>query len=977
METDFYKGILYWGDGRFVKKANTDGTNLQTLYTGSNQIGGLALDLINNKLYFSDYGSANVTIRRCNLDGTGMEVIVTSPNYLNGRTYNLTISPTLQKLYWTESTISNANSIIMRCNLDGTNVETLITTTSFIPGLTIDEKNQRLYLAYYYDNKVMTTDMTCSTTPTLVFGSSNGTFQMAVSNVDEKLYFAEISTKKIRSCNLDGSSPQDIVSGLSGSPYALAIPTVPPAPTIYANETYTFELDDFLFASVDKNLLAKIKITTLTSKGTLYLDANSNNIVDAGEAVVLNQEIPKTDIVAGTLKFNPVANDYGSPYTTFNFKWFDGSSYSTLDYLQYIYVLNIAPTVTTQAVSDIGSTTATGNGNITNLGVPFPTSYGVCWNTTGSPTTSDSKVDKGSISTTGAFTAAISGLTANTTYKVRAYATNEVGTSYGTEVSFTTNVFTPPTATTNAATSITSAGAILNGSINANNASTTVTFEYGLDTSYGTTVTADQSPVTGSTTTFVSKAITGLTAGTTYHYRVVGVNTNETTTGDDMTFTTLKLPSVTTQAVSSILTNSVVANGNITDLGQPNPTAYGFCWSTSPNPTTDNSTIDKGSISIAGSFSATLTGLETFTKYYVRAYSINEAGTSYGEQVSFSTKGIAANVALYEINDIESTTAIGKCSITDFGFPNATAYGICWSTSPNPTMFNSKIHNLGAPTTIGFFYASLTELEPNTVYYARVYAANAEGIAYSYEISFKTTQSNPVITWSNPSDISYGTALNDLQLNATSTVEGTFEYTPAAGTKLNVGDAQELSVTFTPKDLTKNKIVNKTVQINVRKAVPVITWENPKDIVNGTALSDLQLNAVANIEGTFVYNPIAGTVMNTGDLQELTVQFSPADTEHYSATSDTVKINVVIKTGIDPEKQNSISIYPNPTTDKFYITGIEDQTTIRISSLNGKLISEKKVANHEAISVQNLPAGTYLIGITNKEAMTCYKLVKK
>ena len=540
METDFYKGILYWGDDRYVKKANTDGTNLQTLYTSTGRIGGLALDLINNKLYFSDYGSGKVIIRRCNLDGTGMEVIVTSPNS-NLNTYNLTISTTIQKLYWTESTISNTNSIIMRCNLDGTNVETVKTTTSFIPGLTIDEKNQRLYLAYWTDNKVMTTDMTCSTTPTLVFGSSNGTFQMAVSNVDDKLYFGEMTTNKIRSCNLDGSSPQDIVSGLSGRPMALSIPTVPPAPTINANETYTFELNDFLFASVDKNLLTKVKITTLTGKGTLYLDANSNNIIDAGEAVVLNQEIAKADLVAGTLKFNPVANDYGSPYTTFNFKWFDGTIYSTLDYLQYIYVLSVAPTVTTQAVSDIGSTTATGNGNITNLGVPFPTSYGVCWNTTGSPTTSDSKVDKGPISTTGAFTAAITGLTANTTYKARAYAINEAGTSYGLEVTFTTTSgLVAPTATTNAATSITATGATLNGSINANNASTTVTFEYGLDTSYGITITAVESPVTGSSATSVSKAISGLAAGTTYHYRVTGINAGGTANGSDQSFTTPK-----------------------------------------------------------------------------------------------------------------------------------------------------------------------------------------------------------------------------------------------------------------------------------------------------------------------------------------------------------------------------------------------------------------------------------------------------
>jgi hypothetical protein len=81
METDFYNNVLYWGDDLSVKKANTDGTNLQVLYTiGSmREIGGLALDLINNKLYFSESGGDNVILRRCNLDGTGMEIIVTSP----------------------------------------------------------------------------------------------------------------------------------------------------------------------------------------------------------------------------------------------------------------------------------------------------------------------------------------------------------------------------------------------------------------------------------------------------------------------------------------------------------------------------------------------------------------------------------------------------------------------------------------------------------------------------------------------------------------------------------------------------------------------------------------------------------------------------------------------------------------------------------------------------------------------------------
>jgi len=96
-----------------------------------------------------------------------------------------------------------------------------------------------------------------------------------------------------------------------------------------------------------------------------------------------------------------------------------------------------------------------------------------------------------------------------------------------------------PTATTNEAGSITATGATLNGTVNANNASTTVTFEYGTTISYGTSVTAAPSPVTGSMAAAVSYALSGLEPNTTYHYRVVGVNSAGTANGGDYTFTTL------------------------------------------------------------------------------------------------------------------------------------------------------------------------------------------------------------------------------------------------------------------------------------------------------------------------------------------------------------------------------------------------------------------------------------------------------
>ncbi len=96
-----------------------------------------------------------------------------------------------------------------------------------------------------------------------------------------------------------------------------------------------------------------------------------------------------------------------------------------------------------------------------------------------------------------------------------------------------------PTASTSAATSLTINGALLNGSVTANNASTTVTFEYGLTTSYGSAVAASQSPVTGTSATVVSGSVSGLASGTEYHFRTKAVSPLGTVYGSDMTFTTL------------------------------------------------------------------------------------------------------------------------------------------------------------------------------------------------------------------------------------------------------------------------------------------------------------------------------------------------------------------------------------------------------------------------------------------------------
>jgi pectate lyase len=226
-------------------------------------------------------------------------------------------------------------------------------------------------------------------------------------------------------------------------------------------------------------------------------------------------------------------------------------------------------------------------------------------------------------------------------------------------------------------------------------------------------------------------------------------------------------------------------------------------------------------------------------------------------------------------------------------------------------------------------------------------------------------KATPVITWTPPVEIVYGTPLSDTQLNATANVPGTFTYAPAAGTVLNAGAGQALSVTFTPADsanytgasagtavtvikasatvtfaglnqvyngLTRNVTATATPSglavdvtydgaatapiaagtyavagavsdanytgsstgtLVVAKGTPQITWNAPAGLVLGSALSATQLNALANVPGTFAYSPAAGTVLPTGTGQILNAVFTPADAANYDSANASTTIDIL------------------------------------------------------------------------------------
>ena len=215
------------------------------------------------------------------------------------------------------------------------------------------------------------------------------------------------------------------------------------------------------------------------------------------------------------------------------------------------------------AVVTLGGTSATSAATkFTYVAVPSVASISPSTGTTAGGTTvvitgsnlSDaSGVKFGSTSAAGYTVNSSTQITATSPVGIAGAVDVTVTTAGGTSGTSASDQFTyiaPPSATTNAATSIAATGATLNGSINANSASTDVTFEYGTTASYGSSVTAIPSPVTGSSATSVSKAITGLTASTTYHYRVKGVNAGGTTDGLDQSFITSAAPIPTISSVA-------------------------------------------------------------------------------------------------------------------------------------------------------------------------------------------------------------------------------------------------------------------------------------------------------------------------------------------------------------------------------------------------------------------------------------------
>ncbi len=194
-------------------------------------------------------------------------------------------------------------------------------------------------------------------------------------------------------------------------------------------------------------------------------------------------------------------------------------------------------------------------------------------------------------------------------------------------------------------------------------------------------------------------------------------------------------PTLTTTGVTNIQNTTATGGGIISSDGGQNVVARGICWATTHNPTTTNSNAPATSIG-SGSFTVYMTGLTMGTTYYVRAWATNTVGTSYGNEVTFTTNNGTPVVTTAAVSTVQSTYAIGGGTVTNEGLSAVTNRGICWDTTHNPTINGpmSQAYQGG----IGSFQAGASPLLPNTTYYLRAWATNSAGTSYGAEVSFTT-----------------------------------------------------------------------------------------------------------------------------------------------------------------------------------------------------------------------------------------------
>lgn len=433
------------------------------------------------------------------------------------------------------------------------------------------------------------------------------------------------------------------------------------------------------------------------------------------------------------------------PSTTYYIRAFSttiaGTSYG--DEFSFTTLSGIATIITTPA-TNIADCQAISGGLITDEGGAAVLNSGVCYGTSSNPTIANEiAIGDGNIP----FSAILTNLHSNSTYYYRAFVTNGVGTFYGNQFSFSTQSIST-TVTTEAAPTIKTCSAILNGTVTCSNPSAIQ--NQGICFSTTTNPTISDGVLT------LNSEITGLIPNTIYFARAFATTCSETTYGNEISFTTANNNlEVTTTAATSITNCSATLNGTATASPEAEISNKGFVYSTTPNPTIENGSSNIGCTDTQ--LSVTLSCLTAGT-YYAKAFATNCVGTIYGDEISFTVLPNNISVTTNSVAEIRACTAsFSNITITNNTNNSCvTNKGICVSTNVNPTILDILANYDSNSNTYNCYY----NLTSQTNYYFRSFATLCDGTTiYGNQLSFTTLPKITTLTTNPVTNVTAGTAV--------------------------------------------------------------------------------------------------------------------------------------------------------------------------------------------------------------------------
>lgn len=532
--------------------------------------------------------------------------------------------------------------------------------------------------------------------------------------------------------------------------------------------------------------------------------------------------------------------------------------------------LHITPTVIAGPASSITTVSATLPASILNDGAAAVTGYGFEYSTTNNfANGTGTIIGAGNLSST-SFSVDLTGLNASTTYYYKAYATNSGGTAYSDQLSFTTAGLSAPVTT--AATNVT------DNSFTANWNAVTGAEEYRLDVATtaaftssffhnlvnwnfpgnpddniadgggiaantgktlivsGVTGTVGYTPVSSPASSSSVASVSGWHSGsgfwqvefTTSGYYNVRLSSVQRSSGSGPKYFKVQYKvgssgTWTDVAGATVAVADDWVTGRLTNLVLPfacdNQPSVSVRWimtttegvNGSPVHHLGTSAIDDISIegntgdvvpgyynvAVTGTFHA-ITGLSPNTTYY---YRVRAASTN-----STSANSNAVAVQTDKSSQVITFDPFGAKTVGDAPFSLTASVNSPLAVSYTSSNESVATINGNMLTIVGAGETIITASQAgNAIYYP----------AESVQQRLMVDKASPIITWSDPAGISYGTALSATQLNAEANEAGTFVYTPASGTLLNAGSHQTLSVTFTPANTENYHTVTRTVNINV------------------------------------------------------------------------------------------------------------------------------------------------------------------